>query len=316
MTHPTPRSRPWTGALGALAASSLLHALSSQAGDVSSRGDATRGAVIFALAGGCGCHTPKGGPVGAGGTAIETPFGKFYSTNITSDRRTGLGEWSDEEIDRALRSGRLRDGSAESPVMPYDQYAGMADSDASDLIAYLRTLPPVEREDRPHQVSLPLPRLAFAAWRWLFAERPTPPDVAPATGVERGRYLSDHVGICGDCHTPRNRFGVRDGARYLAGVAKGPRGELVPNLTSDPATGIGSWDEDEIAGLLKSGFKPDFDNVQGLMAEMVDGIGGGAGLGQAPESDLQAIAAYIKKVPPIANALHSRDSGAGTKGEK
>src|SRR5207244_12417915 len=127
-----------------------------------------RGQVVFALAGGCGCHTPEKGPIGAGGVAIATPFGRFYSTNISSHRTTGIGDWSDAEIDRAIRGGRLRDGSVESPVMPYYSYAGMADDDAGDLIAYLRTLPAAERVNRPHEIPMPLPRLAFASWRILF----------------------------------------------------------------------------------------------------------------------------------------------------
>ena len=262
-------------------------------------GDAARGEKVFALAGGCGCHTPEKGPVGAGGVEIETPFGTFFSTNVTPDREHGIGAWSDEEIARAIRSGTLRDGSVEAPVMPYPLYAGMADDDLRDLIAYLRSLPPAPVANRPHQVSLPLPRLAFRAWRLLFAGSTTAPEAAPRAGVERGRYLSDHVAICGDCHTPRTRLGALDDAMYLAGTPDGPGDELVPNITSDPKTGIGKWDRDEIVSLLQLGMKPDFDNVQGSMAEVIDGIAGAPGYGKAPEADLQAMADYMKTVPPI-----------------
>src|SRR5690606_32017074 len=147
------------------------------------------------LAGGCGCHTPEKGPIGAGGVEIETPFGTFYSTNITSDPEHGIGAWSDAEIARAIRSGELRDGSVEAPVMPYFAYAGMADDDLRDLIAYLRTLPPAAQPNRPHEVDLPLPRLAFRAWRFLFAGSVEAPERAPTERLERGRYLTDHVGI-------------------------------------------------------------------------------------------------------------------------
>jgi mono/diheme cytochrome c family protein len=126
--------------------------------------------------------------------------------------------------------------------------------------------------------------------------------------MARGQYLTDHLAICGDCHTPRNRLGVRQTQLYLAGVAKGPRGELVPNITSDPETGVGGWDEDDVVALLESGLKPNFDNVQGLMAEIVDGIGGGPGLGRAPAGDLRAIASYVKKVPAVVHRVES--SGA------
>lgn len=280
-----------------LAACAGGHAADDRA--VASRGDPARGEQVFAIAGGCGCHTPEKGPVGAGGVEIETPFGTFHSTNVTSDPTYGIGAWSDAEIARAIRSGTLRDGSVEAPVMPYPLYAGMADDDLRDLIAYLRTLPPSPVENRPHEVDLPLPRLAFRAWRVLFAGSTRAPETAPRGGVERGRYLVDHVSICGDCHTPRTRFGALDAAMYLAGTALGPGGELVPNVTTDPKTGIGEWSGDEIVSLLELGMKPDFDNVQGTMAEVIDGIAGGPGYAKAPATDLQAIAAYMRTVPPI-----------------
>jgi mono/diheme cytochrome c family protein len=268
-----------------------------------SGGDATRGREVFALAGGCSCHTPEKGPVGAGGKALETPFGTFYPTNITNDREHGIGAWSDAEIEGAIRRGVLRDGSVESPVMPYYRYAGMSDADVRDLIAYLRSLTAAPEANRPHEVSLPFPRLAFRGWRLLFAEDVTPPVSSPSSGVERGRYLSDHVSICGDCHTPRDRFGAPEDDLSLAGVEKGPLGQVVPNITSDKQTGIGDWGVDDIENVLEMGMLPDFDNVQGLMAEVVDGIGGGIGYAQASEADRKAIAEYIHGVPPIVNRI-------------
>ncbi len=291
-------------ALGAAVTIGLLGGGCSRAGTSDmAGGDAARGAAVFALAGGCGCHTPKEGPVGAGGVEIDTPLGTFYSSNITSDVRTGIGAWSDAELERAIRGGLLRDGSAEAPVMPYPAYAGMADQDLRDLIAYLRTLPAVARERRPDVVPLPLPRLAYRVWRLLFAGGGPAPAQAPAGGVERGRYLTAHVAICGDCHTPRNRLGVPSAALYLAGVAKAPQVAFAPNITPDPETGIGGWDADEVAHLLATGLKPDFDDVQGRMAEVVEGVGGAPGYARAPEADLRSIAAYLRTVPPIRHAV-------------
>ena len=203
-------------------------------------GDASRGRVVFALAGGCGCHTPQDGSVGAGGTAIETPFGKFFATNITPDQRTGIGSWSDAEVEQAIRGGYVRGRGAEAPVMPYYRYSGMSDEDLADLIAFLRSLPAVERANQPHQGELPLPRLAYRAWRLLFAPRAKPPSTTPAAGTERGHSV-DHVAICGDCHTPRT-LGVPIPGLYLAGTADGPGDEKVPNITPH-ASGIGDWDE-------------------------------------------------------------------------
>lgn len=270
---------------------------------VATKGDPARGEKVFAMAGGCGCHTPAKGSVGAGGVEIDTPFGKFFSTNITPDPQHGIGAWTDEEIANAIRAGTLRSGDVEPPVMPYQLYAGMADDDLRDLIAYLRTLPAAPVENRPHQVKLPLPRLAFRAWRILFAGHTASPERAPTEIVARGRYLTDHVAICGDCHTPRTRFGALDAAMYLAGTAEGPGGEAVPNITPDDKTGIGSWGRDDIVSLLQMGMKPDFDNVQGAMADVIDGIAGGPGYGKAPEHDLKAVAEYLKTIPPISHVV-------------
>ena len=295
-------ARPAARQLATLALLPLLAAACGGQDDaraVARKGDATRGQAVFALAGGCGCHTPDKGPVGAGGVEIKTPFGTFYSSNVTPDTEHGIGAWSDLEIARAIRGGTLRDGSVEAPVMPYQEYAGMADSDLRDLIAFLRTLPPAPTVNRAHQVDLPLPRLAFRAWRLLFAGSTSAPETAPADGVARGHYLADHVGICGDCHTPRTRFGALDGSLYLAGTRLGPDGDLVPNITPDDKTGIGSWSATDIVSLLQLGMKPDFDNVQGSMAEVINGAAGAPGLAKAPEADLAAIAAYLKTVPPI-----------------
>ena len=204
-------------------------------------GDPARGAVVFALAAGCGCHTSKEGPVGAGGGEVPTPFGTFFGTNITPDPDTGIGRWSDAEIDAAIRRGVSRDRGIESPAMPYYQYAGMADTDVADLIAYLRTLPAVRRPNQPHRGELPLARLAYRAWRLLFFWPHAPPAVAPAVGPARGRYLVEHVSICVDCHTPRNRLGVPDATRCTSPAARtgraATRSPTSPRIPPASATG-------------------------------------------------------------------------------
>lgn len=262
-------------------------------------GDVERGKQVFALAGGCGCHNVADGTVGSGGREIATPFGTFYGTNITPDRETGIGAWSDEEVIAAIRDGYARGKGVEAPVMPYYQYAGMSDADVRALVAYLRTLPPVRRVNREAEVSLPFPRLAYRAWRLLFAPRLTAPAETPSEPLARGRYLVDHVSICGDCHTPRNRFGAFDRSLYLAGAVAGPDGKPVPNLTPDPETGLAKWRENAFVDVLDAGMLPNMDNVQGMMAEVVDGYGGGPGYSDAPESELRSIAKYMKSVPPV-----------------
>jgi mono/diheme cytochrome c family protein len=268
-------------------------------------GDVQRGNVIFALAAGCGCHTPPNGPVGAGGGKIPTPFGTFYGPNITPDPKTGIGRWNDDEIRAAIRDGLARGKGAESPTMPYYYYAGMSDADVNELIVYLRSLPGVHRESRPAEGELPFARLAYRMWRLLFFRGEAAPVQAPAAGEARGRYLTDHVSICGDCHTSRNRLGVPQLSMYLAGVAHGPDGEVVPNITPD-STGIGDWAAEDIYNVLTTGMLPNFDNVQGSMADVVNGHGGGPGLKDAPESDRRAIASYVKTVAPIDNTVEDK----------
>lgn len=268
-------------------------------------GDAGRGKVVFALAAGCGCHTGPDGPIGAGGGKVPTPFGTFYGPNITPDPETGIGRWEDDEIRAAIRTGIAPGKGAEAPTMPYYHYAAMSDGDVDDLIAYLRSLPAVQRPNRPTEGELPLARLAYTGWRWLFFAAPKPLAAAPSAGPARGQYLVDHVSLCVDCHTPRNRLGVPKRSWYLAGVAHGPEGDPIPNLTPH-ATGLADWDADDIYNVLTSGRLPNFDNVQGLMADVVDGHGGGPGLKDAPEVDRRAIAAYVKSIPAIDNPVEDK----------
>lgn len=263
-----------------------------------SAADPVRGAEIFAMAGGCGCHSAEDGPMGAGGGEVPTPFGTFYGTNLTSDPIHGLGAWSDDEIEAAIRRGIRRDGSSESPAMPYYRYAGMADRDVADLIAYLRSLPAVARANREHEVALPFARWGYRFWRTAFAPSVTPAAEAPSETLARGRYLADHVAICGDCHTPRNLLGVPREDLYLAGTEDGPGGADAPNLTPH-ATGLAEWSADDMLTLLQLGMLPNFDNVQGWMAHVIDGRGDGPGYADAPEADLKAIAAYVLSLPPI-----------------
>jgi mono/diheme cytochrome c family protein len=263
-----------------------------------------RGQYVFAVAGGCACHTDPKRTANAGGRAFPVPFGTVYSTNITQDRETGLGSWSDREIHDAMVKGIRRDGSKLLPVMPYEAYSGMAQEDLTALIAYLRTLKPVRNPTPEMKSWVPLSRaLGVPAWLKLFGRFHTSPPQAPRSGIERGRYLVQHVALCGDCHTPRNAIGVPNGALYLAGASKeiGPLGETVPNITPDKETGIGDWRREDIAELLLTGTKPDLDNVQGLMAEVIEGTT--HGYKDMKREDALAIAEYLKSIRPVKNKI-------------
>jgi mono/diheme cytochrome c family protein len=260
---------------------------------------AAKGQYIFALAGGCACHTVPKETENAGGRAFPIPFGTVYSTNITQDKETGLGSWTDQQIHDALVKGIRSDGSRILPVMPYEAYSGMAQEDLKALIAYLRTLKPVKKATPPLKSWAPFNRsLGAPLWLKVFGRFSDPPAQAPKSGIERGRYLVEHVSLCSDCHTPRNFIGVPNRSLYLAGANKkiGPLGQEVPNITPDKETGIGEWKREEIAAVLLTGTKPDLDNIQGLMAEVIE-----HGFKNMTKEDALAIADYLKSVPAIKN---------------
>lgn len=265
-------------------------------------GDIARGKYIFGATGGCGCHTVDGQPVNSGGRKYDGPFGTVYSTNITPDRETGIGAWTDEEIIAGIRLGRRPNGERLLPVHPYPVFNGMAEGDLRALVAYLRTLPPVKRPNQPKQITVPLFESVFLpAWLAAFAPRETPPPAAPTSGAARGEYLVKAVGHCGECHTPRTRTMAPDASRFLAGTANGPEGATVPNITPDPDTGIGSWSVEEIAEYLGTGLRPDGDVAGGLMGEVIQGTT--AGYKDMTREDLMAIARYLKSVPPVRNRM-------------
>jgi mono/diheme cytochrome c family protein len=220
-----------------------------------------------------------------------------YSTNITPDRQTGIGAWSDEQIIAAIRLGRRPSGERLIPVHPYPVFNGMAEEDLRALVAYLRAVPPVNRPNQPKKITLPLFESVFLpAWLAAFAPRETPPPAAPTTWLARGEYLVRAVGHCGECHTPRNVTQAVDNSRFLAGNPKGPDGDPVPNITPDKDTGL-TWSEEEIADYLATGNKPDGDVAQGLMEEVIQGTS--TGYKDLTAADRLAIARYLKSVPPI-----------------
>jgi mono/diheme cytochrome c family protein len=273
--------------------------------DGQSDGDlAARGQYIFAIAGGCACHTePKGIPH-SGARAFPIPFGTVYSTNITPDKETGLGNWTDQEIHDAMVKGTRKDGRRILPVMPYEKYSGLAEEDLKAMIAYLRSLKAVRKPSPPLKTWAPFLRsVGTPLYLMRFGKFSTSPAQAPAGGIQRGRYLVENVAICGDCHTPRSFIGAPTQSLYMAGATEknGPLGEAVPNITPDKETGIGEWRRQDIAELLLTGIKPDGDNVQGLMSEVIQGTP--YGYKDMKKEDALAIADYLKSLPAIKNKV-------------
>jgi len=266
-------------------------------GDSVDRGPIARGEYIFNAADCLGCHTvPKTGQRLAGGRALKTPFGTFYTPNITPDRETGIGGWTDRDFIRALREGRSPNGTAYFPVFPYTSFTHLTDQDLRDLKAYLDAQPPVSQRNKPHEVSPPFGwRFLLPVWQALFLDKDGLPE---ETGWDerwkRGRYLVQAAGHCGECHSPRNFLGAVDHDRMLAGSPTGPEGKAVPNITPDPEKGIGKWSEGEVTFLLEIGMQPDGDFVGDGMREVVENS-----TSKLTAEDRAAIAAYLRTVPPL-----------------
>ena len=266
-----------------------------------SAAEIARGKYIFGATGGCGCHTVPKQPVNAGGRKYDGPFGTVYSSNITPDRETGIGGWTDEQIITAIRLGRRSNGERLLPVHPYTVFNGMGAEDLKPLVAFLRTLPAVKRANLPKKITVPMFESVFLpAWLAAFAPRETPPAAVPTSGPARGEYLVRAVGHCGECHTPRTMTMATDNSRFLAGNPKGPEDSEVPNITPDKATGL-AWSEEEIADYLGTGNKPDGDVAGGLMGEMIEGTL--AGFKDLTKADRLEIARYLKAIPAVKNKI-------------
>ena len=260
-----------------------------------------KGQYVFGAAGGCGCHTEPNGPLNAGGRQYDGPYGTVYSSNITPDRQTGIGAWTDDQIITGIRLGRRPNGERLIPVHPYPVFNGMAEEDLRALVAYLRTVPPVNRQNQPKMITVPLFESVFLpTWLAAFAPKETPPPIAPTSGVARGEYLVRAVSHCGECHTPRGVTQATDNSRFLAGNPKGPDGDPAPNITPDKDTGL-KWSDEQIADLLGSGNKPDGDVAGGLMGEVIQGTS--AGYKHLTKEDRLAIARYLKTIPAIRHKI-------------
>ncbi len=262
-------------------------------------------------AGGClTCHTadrPGAVPL-AGGRAIKTAFGTFYTPNLTPDAGTGLANWTDADLSRALREGVAPDGSYYYPVFPYPAYTGIADADIAAIGAYLRSLKPVRLAPKAHELPWYLSsRLVMLGWNFLnFTPGRFWPDPAGGADWNRGAYLVRHLGHCGECHTPRNALGGLDHSRELAGNPEGPDGEKIPAITPDPKTGIGAWSADEIVLFLEIGVMPDGDFAGSAMSDVIDD-----NTARLTPGDRLAIATYLRTAARTAARAAASPAGNG-----
>ena len=260
------------------------------------------GAYLLRAAGCVACHTDyeHGGTLLAGGRALKTPFGTFYTPNITADPKYGIGNWNKHDFITAMTRGISPDGTHYYPVFPYTAYSGITADDLSDLWAYLRTVPLSRAPNRKHDVKFPFSiRLTNWAWKLMFF-RPKAHRTEPTHSPEwnRGSYLVTTLGHCSECHTPRNLLGATKSKYAYAGTKQGPDGEKVPNITPDQKTGIGDWSQSDITWLLQTGFLPDGDVVGSLMADVVE-----HSTSHLTVDDQSAIAIYLQSLTPVRNRL-------------
>jgi len=245
--------------------------------------DAKRGEYL-AKAGGClGCHTEEkeGAVPFAGARALKTPFGTFYGPNITPHPDAGIGKWSEADFVRAMREGRRPDGAHYFPAFPYTSFTKIVDADLRDLFAYLRSLKPSPQMNKEHELGfLYRWRFLVGIWKWLFF---TP---GPMAASNRGAYLVDALGHCGECHTPRNFLGAMKKDQYLAGEK-----DVAPNLTP---TRLKKKGDGEIKEFLRTAMTPDGDVAAESMAEVVKNT-----TSQLTPQDLDALVAYLRSVPPL-----------------
>jgi len=267
-----------------------------------------RGQYLFELAGCKGCHTAEDGALLAGGRALQTPFGVFYTPNITPDRATGIGGWSEGQFRQALRAGLSPEGEHYYPAFPYTSYTAMTDADGADLWAYLRTVPAIHQVNPEHELPWPLQwRFLLVFWKWLFFDQGgLPVDSERGDAFNRGAYIVRALGHCGECHTPRNFLGAMDSGRELAGTAEGPEGGVVPNITPDPETGIGRWTAGDMESLLVMGMLPDADFVGAGMGEVVDNS-----TAQLSDRDRDALIAFLRGITPVFNQLSRKKESDG-----
>jgi mono/diheme cytochrome c family protein len=255
--------------------------------------DVQRGLYLSKAAGCVGCHTqqtkdPKDAVAYAGGRALKTPFGTFYGPNITPHPTAGIGKWSEADFIRAMREGRRPDGAHYFPAFPYPSFTGITDADLRDLWAYLRSLPPSARASQEHELGfLYRWRFLVSPWKWMFfSPGPLVPDPAKSAQVNRGAYLVQALGHCGECHTPRNFLGGANKDRFLAGAK-----DVAPNLT--PAR-LKSWSDADLRNFLTTGLTADGDVPAKEMGEVIANT-----TSQLTAEDLNAMIAFLRSVPPL-----------------
>lgn len=269
---------PWKGAIAPIARPSAT---------LYSADTIERGRLVAAAGDCAACHTAEGGIENAGGHRFDTPFGTLYSTNLTPDEATGIGQWSYDAFRRAMREGVSREGHHLYPAFPYTAFAKVSDADMQALYAYLMAQPAVSASAPANDLTFPFnQRALIAGWNTLYHDTtPFMPDPAQSELYNRGAYLSEGLGHCSACHSPRNALGAeRGGKDYLAGaMIDGWEAPALNTLNHSPV----AWSEASLYDYLREGKSTLHGVASGPMAPVV------AGLAELPEYDVRAIAHYV-----------------------
>jgi mono/diheme cytochrome c family protein len=252
------------------------------------------GKTMFLIGGCASCHATPGQDDKTklgGGFGLKSPFGTFYTPNISPDPNDGIGKWTEADFVTAMVKGTSPDGRHYFPAFPYTSYQRIGTGDLRDLFAYLKTLPAVQEKSRPHDVPFPFNiRRTLGGWKFLFLDgKPFEGDPTKDAAWNRGAYLVNGPGHCAECHSPRNILGgIIASQRFAGGPA--PDGDgFVPNITQK---GL-SMSHEQVVKLLETGETPDGDTVGGEMGKVV------ANTGKLSAEDRAAIATYIKSLPPV-----------------
>jgi mono/diheme cytochrome c family protein len=254
------------------------------------------GKTMFLVGGCASCHaTPNQEDKTrlGGGLGLKSPFGTFFTPNISPDRKDGIRGWSEADFVTAMWKGTAPDGSHYYPAFPYTSYQRMKLEDVRDLFAYLKTLPPVEGKPRDHDLPFYLKmRRLLGGWNFLFLDsQQFKPDPSKSAEWNRGAYLVNGPGHCAECHSPRNFLGAIIASQRFAGAPDPEGGDgWIPNIT--PA-GIGDYSQRDIERILETGDMPNGDSVGGAMTAVVDNIS------KISAADRAAIALYLKSLPPV-----------------
>jgi mono/diheme cytochrome c family protein len=260
--------------------------------------DVAHGQYIYALGDCAACHTKPGGQTLAGGLPLVTPIGTVYTTNITPDRGTGIGNYSFTDFARAVRLGVRPDGARLYPAMPYTAYAKMSDEDLQDLFAYLqKDVAPVDQASRANTIPWPLNmRWPLAFWNVAFLDSSHfTPDPAKDAQWNRGAYVVEGLEHCGECHTPRHITQNLDNSQKFAGAVL--QGWKAYNITASKQSGLGGWDDAAVTAYLSTGHADGHSSASGPMAEAIDNS-----LRYASADDIHAIVTYLRSIPVIENA--------------